>query len=194
MTSLDPSHFPSRTHNSSRVGQAVYYDPGSASSASGVGVNGGGGEKVDSLSSIFQSTRSGWSHNHDRSHHHQNEKGERHGLDREHRPHRVGPVIPDLRFEQGYLLSIRPFLSTSSSSSSSSSSSLTSSQAQNTTSTLQPTPTPGHEDREGDEVIPWSKDIRVDWKSVLWITVRDQVSTPSVLLPLLLLHTSLEYI
>lgn len=69
------------------------------------------------------------------------------------------PKIPDLRFEQGYLLSIRPFVKDV--------------QAEEQT---------GHEKTQEfvkEGVVPGSSTygvpIRIDWQGVAWVTFRDQV-------------------
>ncbi|WRT67013.1 uncharacterized protein IL334_003979 [Kwoniella shivajii] len=81
------------------------------------------------------------------------------------------PIIPDLRFEQSYLLSIRPFL----------------------------TPRPTAEGKaekgpiekgkpsgtlvtssEEDRVFHWGREVDVEWKKVVWVTLRDQIVSPLV--------------
>jgi hypothetical protein len=96
------------------------------------------------------------------------------------------PVIPDLRFEYSYLQSVRPYI-----------------QVERSTSASVPTDSvdPASEDHEYERInipgdqketegndntlfprIPTpilaSEIIHVQWKKVIWITVRDQVVSP----------------
>ncbi|KAK8869916.1 hypothetical protein IAR55_000484 [Kwoniella newhampshirensis] len=81
------------------------------------------------------------------------------------------PPMPDLRFEQSYLLSIRPFL-----------------KPRPTSSTRNHKgPVPDEKDSktlvqsaDNDEVFHWGREVDVDWRQVSWITFRDQLISPLV--------------
>ncbi|ORX39766.1 hypothetical protein BD324DRAFT_233199 [Kockovaella imperatae] len=81
------------------------------------------------------------------------------------------PPMPDLRYEQSYLLSIRPFLSPSTTASSSRTKS-TADASQATTSLVQ--------SADNDAVFGWDKRWRVDWSMVIYVTIRDQLFSPLI--------------
>ncbi|KAI5453984.1 hypothetical protein NCC49_004977 [Naganishia albida] len=90
---------------------------------------------------------------------------------------RVQPPIPDLRFEQSYLLSIRPFLHPRSAQShniavaeSSKASNVAGGSESKTLTTSS----------DQDEVFSWGRDIDVDYKNLFWVTFRDQLVSPLV--------------
>ncbi|KAI0078334.1 hypothetical protein K474DRAFT_1558678, partial [Panus rudis PR-1116 ss-1] len=90
---------------------------------------------------------------------------------RAHRRRRIA-VVPELRFEQSYLRSIRPFV-----------------HVEHIGHHLQPQP---HIDEKGKQrekpeevehsevVVVHEDDIRVQWDKVLWVTTRDQVISPLI--------------
>ncbi|KAL7422204.1 hypothetical protein Q5752_002850 [Cryptotrichosporon argae] len=86
------------------------------------------------------------------------------------------PPLPDLRFEQSYLVSLRPYL-----------------HAAPSAKRLEargavPTSLNGQSQKreqavaaqgvEGDEVFHWGREVRVDWAPLTWVTVRDQIFSP----------------
>ncbi|WVF72301.1 hypothetical protein IAT40_007114 [Kwoniella sp. CBS 6097] len=151
MTSLNPSHIPFN-----KSAQAVHHAESSSES----------GEKSkfpDSLPTVHQ--RHGRGHN--------NRKGKHHEGEGRERVKQAMPPMPDLRFEQSFLLSIRPFLT-----------------PRPTRQTIQekgtvPSGGGNHEDSkslvsgaEDDRVFHWGRQVDVDWKQVGWVTVRDQIISP----------------
>jgi hypothetical protein len=62
---------------------------------------------------------------------------------------RPGPALPELRFEHGYLLSIRPF--------------------------IKPVEVSG-ELAVGQKEVIYGVPVSIQWRQVAWVTVRDQVS------------------
>ncbi|KAK4687722.1 hypothetical protein P7C73_g2388, partial [Tremellales sp. Uapishka_1] len=82
---------------------------------------------------------------------------------------RAVPPMPDLRFEQSYLLSIRPFLS-----------------PRPSKETVQEKGAVGEEKEsktlvesaDDDSVFHWGREVDVNWKMVSWVTVRDQILSP----------------
>ncbi|KGB74227.2 hypothetical protein CNBG_0065 [Cryptococcus deuterogattii R265] len=81
------------------------------------------------------------------------------------------PPLPDLRFEQSFLLSIRPFLRPK--------------PGKGSRSHL--AEKPEQEVRTGmvqsadrDEVYFWGREVDVDWSRVAWVTIRDQLFAPLV--------------
>lgn len=95
-------------------------------------------------------------------------------------PHSRQPVIPDLRFEHSYLRSIRPYIQIE----------------RSTVPSIHPVD-PVHEDPEYETIhmpsgekktdgndktsmSPTSEIIHVQWGTIIWITVRDQVISPLV--------------
>lgn len=140
MTSLNPTHVPS---SSARKGQAIHYNAPS--------------------SSKLQRTSSTDSHGYPR----RLERDEK--REARQRIKRVVPVIPDLRFEQSYLLSIRPFLKPIGS-------------ARDRDSGTESSAAGGKDSKslttaaQDDAVFHWGRDVSVDWGMVSWVTIRDQVS------------------
>ncbi|ORY32225.1 hypothetical protein BCR39DRAFT_41625 [Naematelia encephala] len=84
------------------------------------------------------------------------------------------PPLPDLRFEQSYLLSIRPFLKPRPNAA--------------TAAEKGPVPAEGaHTETKSlvassddDKVFHWGRQVDVDWGMVSWVTLRDQVLSPLV--------------
>ncbi|WWD01529.1 hypothetical protein V866_008474 [Kwoniella sp. B9012] len=141
MTSLNPSHNPFRSS-----AQAVHH-PSTEKQQSNF---------PDSLPTVNE-------------HHHEDHKKAR--KEGRKRVKQAMPVMPDLRFEQSYLLSIRPFLT--------------------------PRPTPTTIEKKGqiektkpsgtlvktadeDRVFHWGRQVDVQWSKVLWVTLRDQVVSPLI--------------
>ncbi|WVQ98630.1 hypothetical protein IAU59_005760 [Kwoniella sp. CBS 9459] len=159
MTSLNPSHNPF-----SKSAQAVHHAESSPS-----------GESGEKSSSKFPDTLPTV---HRRHGHSSRERHHEEGEGRE-RVRQAMPPMPDLRFEQSFLLSIRPFL--------------TPRPTQQTIQEKGPAPNSGsagagigsHEDSkslvsgtEDDRVFHWGRQVDVDWKQVGWVTVRDQILSP----------------
>ncbi|GHJ84269.1 hypothetical protein NliqN6_0671 [Naganishia liquefaciens] len=146
MTSLNPTHFPASSDNNRR-GQAIYK----------------------------RNAGEDFSEEYDEAGYPKSVKKLDRDARREARQRikRVQPPIPDLRFEQSYLLSIRPFLHPrvnnrkaaavmeSSTAGGPESHTLTTSSKQ-------------------DEVFSWGRDVDVDYKDVLWVTFRDQLVSPLI--------------
>ncbi|OCF71986.1 hypothetical protein I204_07250 [Kwoniella mangroviensis CBS 8886] len=141
MTSLNPSHNPFKSS-----AQAVHH-PSPEKQQSNF---------PDSLPTVNE-------------HHHEDHKKAR--KEGRKRVKQAMPVMPDLRFEQSYLLSIRPFLT--------------------------PRPTPTTIEKKGqieqtkpsgtlvksadeDRVFHWGRQVDVQWSKVLWVTLRDQVVSPLI--------------
>ncbi|WWC69570.1 uncharacterized protein I206_103513 [Kwoniella pini CBS 10737] len=81
------------------------------------------------------------------------------------------PVMPDLRFEQSYLLSIRPYLTPHPTSKGITKKGLI--EKGKPSGTLVTS-------AEEDRVFHWGREVDVDWKNVIWVTLRDQVISPLV--------------
>lgn len=147
MTSLNPTHIPS---SSARKGQAIHYNEAASSSSS---------------SKQLQRTNSTDSEGYPRRLERDQKREAR------QRIKRVVPVIPDLRFEQSYLLSIRPFLKPIRSADENqleSSSKVAGGKDSKSLTTA----------AQDDAVFHWGRQVSVDWAMVSWVTVRDQVRGP----------------
>ncbi|WVR05084.1 hypothetical protein IAU60_002096 [Kwoniella sp. DSM 27419] len=142
MTSLDPSHIPFRSS-----AQAVHRPSGEDKVSSGF---------PDTLPSVPK-------------------KGDKQGKARRQGRERVKqnvPPLPDLRFEQSYLLSIRPFLT-----------------PRPSRASVQERGPVEHTEKESktlvtsadeDSVFHWGRQVDVDWRRVSWVTLRDQVISPLI--------------
>ena len=91
------------------------------------------------------------------------------------------PVIPDLRFEYGYLRSVLPYIQIERSTSASV---LTDVHSVDPAHEYERINMPGDQETEGNDktlfptpILP-SEIIHVQWGRVIWITVRDQVVSP----------------
>ncbi|KAJ9121161.1 hypothetical protein QFC24_004835 [Naganishia onofrii] len=149
MTTLNPSHFPSSSDNPRR-GQAIYKreTPEEA------------GEQYDnagypkSIKKLDRDAR----------------------REARQRIKRVQPAIPDLRFEQSYLLSIRPFLHAKSEKGNPSKkqTSEESSVAGGPDSMSLTTSS------DQDAVFSWGRELEVDYRNLMWVTLKDQLVSPLV--------------
>ncbi|GFZ46242.1 hypothetical protein JCM24511_04489 [Saitozyma sp. JCM 24511] len=154
MTSLNPSHNPFR-HPSGRHAQAVH-QPSAPSFPDDLPISDSDSDSEYGVDEHLRGER----------------RARREGRKR---VRAAMPPMPDLRFEQSYLLSIRPFL------------------------TPRPTrhavadrgPVPVDEKKGGagasllepaqdDAVFHWGREVDVDWRMVSWVTIRDQVISPLV--------------
>ncbi|WWD15809.1 hypothetical protein CI109_100233 [Kwoniella shandongensis] len=145
MTTLDPSHLPFR-HDA----QAVHRAHPSSSSASPQSAT-----FPDDLPEVTAKDEA-------RGHSRARKEGRK-------RVKNAMPPMPDLRFEQSYLLSIRPFLKP----------------RPDRATKAEKGPVPDEKDSktlvqsaDNDEVFHWGREVDVDWRSVSWVTFRDQVMSP----------------
>ncbi|WVN85228.1 uncharacterized protein L203_100373 [Cryptococcus depauperatus CBS 7841] len=83
--------------------------------------------------------------------------------------------LPDLRFEQSYLLSIRPFLKPRPQSKSS-----IASKGEKLEQQKQTAGTALVQSADQDEVFIWGSDVDVDWANIAWVTFRDQFFAPLI--------------
>ncbi|WVQ78190.1 hypothetical protein IAT38_000273 [Cryptococcus sp. DSM 104549] len=81
------------------------------------------------------------------------------------------PPLPDLRFEQSYLLSIRPFLKPRPTQQA---------KAEKGEVTDDKIGSATVQGAESDEVFHWGREVDVDWGQVVWVTFRDQLFSPLV--------------
>ncbi|TYJ56603.1 hypothetical protein B9479_002695 [Cryptococcus floricola] len=99
----------------------------------------------------------------------------RHGHDKakregKRRVTRQMPPLPDLRFEQSYLLSIRPFLKPSPRTES----------GREDKKSEKPSGAAVAQSTDRDEVFHWGREVDVDWQKVAWVTIRDQLFAPLI--------------
>ncbi|WWC61222.1 uncharacterized protein I303_103802 [Kwoniella dejecticola CBS 10117] len=158
MTSLNPSHNPF-----SSKAQAVHHASSSTNET----------EKStfpDSLPTVH-----GHHHHHQHQHQHQHNDHSDHLRARKEGRKRVKqnmPVMPDLRFEQSYLLSIRPYLTPH-----------PTAQAIDKKGAVEKSSKPSGTlvtSAEEDRIFHWGRQVDVDWSNVIWVTLRDQVVSPLV--------------
>ncbi|KAJ9108132.1 hypothetical protein QFC19_002599 [Naganishia cerealis] len=149
MTSLNPSHLPSSSDNPRR-GQAIY-------------------KRETPEDSNEQYDEAGYPKSIKK-------------LDRDARKEarqrikRVQPPIPDLRFEQSYLLSIRPFLHAKSDKGNAAKGQK--SEASNVSGGPESMSLTTSADQ--DAVFSWGKELEVDYRNLLWVTFKDQLVSPLV--------------
>ncbi|OCF39459.1 hypothetical protein I317_06732 [Kwoniella heveanensis CBS 569] len=152
MTSLDPSHIPF-----SKSAQAVHHVETSAS---------------DDKSSKFPDTLPTVRQRHEGGRGHRKGKGKHSEGEGRERVRQAMPPMPDLRFEQSFLLSIRPYLTPRPTIKTiEEKGSMPSGASHNESKSL----VSGAED---DQVFHWGRQVDVDWKQVGWVTLRDQIVSP----------------
>ncbi|KAK1924761.1 hypothetical protein DB88DRAFT_486686 [Papiliotrema laurentii] len=149
MASLNPSHNVFR-HPHGRHAQAVH-DPQSSTSHPD--------DVSDSGSDIGIDARS-----------HAEKKARKEGRKR---VRQAVPPMPDLRFEQSYLLSIRPYLTPAPSASKVNEKGGNVDEEDQKTRSLVLS-------AEDDAVYKWGRDVQVNWSMVVYVTLRDQVLSPLI--------------
>ncbi|GAA5859314.1 hypothetical protein JCM8547_001979 [Rhodosporidiobolus lusitaniae] len=180
MTTLDPTHIPGLHITSDRsTGQAVQTSVPAPASGEGKEEQGTSAlhKLAQELAEANRKRREAKGKDVEHKHEHE-EHGERVPI----------PPIPDLRFEQGVLASLRPFIHrVPLPSSSSSSSSTLSTEGEKRTATAEKTALastsltaegPNEAGRAEVDVFDLSEGVRVEWGQVAFVLVRDQVIFP----------------
>ncbi|WWC85375.1 uncharacterized protein L201_000238 [Kwoniella dendrophila CBS 6074] len=143
MTSLNPSHNPFKSS-----AQAVHHATSDEKNEKG--------KFPDSLPTVHERGL------HDGDHKKARKEGRK-------RVKQAMPVMPDLRFEQSYLLSIRPFLTPHPTAEGI--------QKKGEVEKSKPSGTLVTSSDE-DTVFHWGRQVDVEWRQVIWVTLRDQVLSP----------------